>query len=143
MKEAPANRPFFWNQRTLFRTSVLIAGLGATLLGATGRFSAAFALTLGAAVAIVSAFWLASLVERLEAPRPGAAARITWKFGLMGALRYAVAGAALFWAVRWVPAQIPWLLTGLSTVVVAIVVEWLVESRKDSRQKRNGASSPS
>jgi chromate transport protein ChrA len=136
------NHVLSWNPRALFRTSALLAGLGATFLGATGRFSAALALTLGAAVAIVSAFWLASLVERLEAPRPGAAARFDWKFGLMGALRYAVAGAALFCVVALVPAQIPWLLTGLSTVVVAIVVEGLVEIRKDSRQKRNGASSP-
>ena len=60
----------------------------------------------------------------------------------MGALRYALAGAALFWAVSLVPAQIPWLLAGLSTVVAAIVVEGLVEIRKESRQKRNGESGP-
>lgn len=131
-----------WPNPGFFRLATILGLLGASALAALGRFQAALALTLGAAVAIVSAFWLASLVERLEAPRPGAAARFDWKFGLMGALRYAVAGAALFCVVVLVPAQIPWLLTGLSTVVAAIVVEGLVEIRKDSRQRRNGESSP-
>ncbi|MEO6324779.1 MAG: ATP synthase subunit I [Thermoanaerobaculia bacterium] len=138
----PVDQVFFWCPRTLLRSSALVAGLGAMVLGATGRFSAALALTLGAAVAIVSAFWLASLVERLEAPRPGATARFGWKFWLRGALRYTAGGAVLFWAVRMVPAQTPWLLTGLSTVVAAIVVEGLGEIWKESRQKRSGASSP-
>ena len=136
------SQPYFWNPRSVFRTSTLLAGLGGAILLATGRFSSALALTLGAAVAIVSAFWLANLVERLEAPRPGAAARFDWKFGLRGALRYAAGGVALFWAVRLIPTQTPWLLTGLSTVVAAIVVKGLVEIRRESRQKRNGASSP-
>lgn len=123
---------FIWDPRSALRKAVWIAALGATALGSLGRFSAAFALTLGAAVAIVSAFWLADLVGRLEAPRPGVTARSNSKFGLKGTLRYGIAGGVLFGAVRFVHDQVPWLLGGLSTVVVAMVWEGLIEIRRDA-----------
>ena len=84
-------------------------------------------------MAIVSAFWLSDLVGRLEAPRPGAAARFDWKFGLKAVLRYGVVGLALFGAVHTLPAEVPWILGGLTMVVATLMVEAIREHRRGSR----------
>ena len=68
-------------------------------LGGAGRFRAALALTLGAAVAIVSALWLSDLVGRFAAPERSTPARFDWKLGLKAVLRYAFVGLVL-WACR-------------------------------------------
>ena len=122
-----------WPERSFFRTAALLALLAAVGLGVFGRFLSALALTLGAAVAIVSALWLSDLVGRLQALRPGAAARFDWKFGLKAVLRYGVVGLALFWAVRTLPAEVPWILVGLSTVVATLIVEAIREHRRGFR----------
>ena len=109
--------------RRTARDTALIGALGATALAAAGRFRPAFALTLGTLVAIVSALWLAGLVERLSAPRQGPSARFDGKFGFKAALRYAIVGLLLWGAVRLLPAHVPWLLAGVSTVVLALVAE--------------------
>jgi hypothetical protein len=82
-------------------------------------------LTLGAAVAIVSALWLSDLVGRFKAPAPGAPARFDWKFGLKAVLRYAFVGLALWGAARMLPADVRWVVVGLSTVVAAVVIDGL------------------
>jgi len=115
------------------RTAAAIALLAASALGATGRFRAALALTLGAAVAIVSALWLSDVVERLPALRPGAAVRLNWKFGLKAVLRYLVVGIALYLAVRCLAGEVPWLLGGLTTYVAAIAVEGVRDLRREGR----------
>ena len=93
-------------------------------------------MTLGAAVAIVSAFWLSDLVGRLEAPRPGTASRFDWKLGLKAVARYGVAGLTLYVAVRTLPAEIPWVLAGTSVAVAALVVGELRKARRDSGKRR-------
>jgi len=122
-----------WPERSFFRTAALLALLAAAGLGVFGRLLSALALTLGAAVAIVSAFWLSDLVGRLEAPRPGAAARFDWKFGLKAVFRYGVVGLALFGAVLMLPAEVPWILVGLTTVVATLTVEAIRERRRGLR----------
>ncbi len=116
--------------RRTARDTAVIGLLGAAALAAMGRFRSAFALTLGTSVAIVSALWLAGLVERFAAPLRGPADRIDWKFGLKAALRYAVVGLLLFGAVRLVPAEVPWLLAGVSTIVAALVAEEIGGARR-------------
>jgi hypothetical protein len=122
-----------WPDRSFLRTAALLGLLAAAALAALGRFRSAIALTLGAAVAIVSAFWLSDLVGRLQALRPGAASRFDWKFGLKTVLRYGVVGLALFGAVRTLPAEVPWILVGLSTVVATLMVEGIREHRRGMR----------
>jgi hypothetical protein len=119
-------------EKRVLRRAAIVAALGISALIALGRFRSALALTLGAAVAIVSALWLSDIVTRLSAGA-GAATRFDWKFGLKVALRYAVMGAVLFAAVRIVPADIPWLLAGASAVVLAVAAEAAVEIRRASR----------
>ena len=116
-----------WPNPGFFRLATILGLLGATALGAFGRFQAALALTLGAAVAIVSALWLSDLVGRFKAPAPGAPARFDWKFGLKAVLRYAFVGLVLWGAVRALPAHVRWVLVGLSTVVAAVVIDGLQE----------------
>jgi hypothetical protein len=123
-------------ERGLVRKAAWIGALAATGLGALGRFRGALALTLGAAVAIVSTLWLSDVVTRLAVLRERAglkAARFDWKFGLKAALRYAVVGVALYAAVRIAPTEIPWLLAGVSTVVLAAAAEAAAEVRRAAR----------
>jgi hypothetical protein len=112
-----------WPSRRLFRLAGALGLLGALGLGALGLFRPALALTLGAAVAIVSALWLSDLVGRLTPPERGAPARLDWKFGLKTVLRYAFVGLALWGAVKALPAEVPWVLAGLSTIVLAVIVD--------------------
>ena len=102
-----------WREAGLLRLATLLWLLGASGLCALGRFHSALALTLGAAVAIVSALWLSDLVGRLQAPRAGTISRFDWKFGLRAVLRYAVIALAVYAAVRGLPAEVPWTLAGL------------------------------
>lgn len=113
--------------RRLFRLAAILGLLGATGLAAGGRFEAALALTLGAAVAIVSALWLSDLVGRFKAPEEVAPARFDWKFGLKAVLRYAFVGLALWGGLRMLPADVRWVIVGLSTVVAAVVIDGLRE----------------
>jgi ATP synthase I subunit len=126
-------------ERNLVRRTALLGALCATGLGALGRFTSALALTLGTAVAIVSALWLSDVVSRLAAPKRGVAARFDWKFCLKGVLRYLVMGAALFGAVRLVPGDVPWLLAGVSTVVAVLGIEAIAEVRRASRGEKSAA----
>lgn len=100
----------------------LILALG---LGATGRFRAAAALTLGAAVAIVGALWLTGVVRRFGAPDMSAASGFNWKIAATGLLRYGFAALVLYGAVRALPEEIPWLLLGTSVAVAAAVWQGL------------------
>ncbi len=113
--------------RTTLRAAAALGLLGATALAALGRFRPALALTLGAAVAIVSALWLAELFGRFAAPERSTPARIDWKLGLKAVLRYVLLGLALWASVRALPAEVPWLLVGVSTVVAGAAVEGLLE----------------
>ncbi len=114
-------------RRRFFRSAAILALLMALALGATGRFRAAAALTLGAAVAIVGALWLADLVHRFGALEPSAAPESSWKFAATGLLRYGVAGLLVWGAVRLFPQEIPWILLGTSVAVLAAVWQSLVE----------------
>lgn len=124
-------------RRTARDTALIgaIGAIGASALVALGLFRPALALTLGTAVAIVSAVWLAGLVERLTAPRRGSAVRIDRRFGFKAALRYAFVGLFLWGAVRLLPAEVPWLLGGISTVVLALVAEEIGEARRERRRR--------
>lgn len=122
----------------VIRRAIAFGLLGASALGATGRLEAAFALTLGALVAIVSALWLSGLVGRLTAADRSAGSTLGWKFALGGALRYAAFAVLVFWGVKTVPAQLSWLLVGASVVVASIVVEGAIEG---FGRKSKGASS--
>jgi hypothetical protein len=82
-------------------------------------------LTLGAVVAIVSARWLSLVVGRLQGTGAGEGRKPGWKFALGAGLRYLFVGVAVYGAVRLVPAEPVWLVTGLSSVVFGIVVEGL------------------
>ncbi len=124
--------------RPLFRTAVALALLAASATAATGRFRPALALTLGAAVAIVSALWLSDLFGRLAAPERSTPARIDWKLGLKAVLRYALLGTALWASVQAFPADVPWLLGGLSTVVAAAVIDGILG---EARERRKGTGS--
>ncbi len=111
----------------LFRLAAALGLLGATGLAACGQFEAALALTLGACVAIVSALWLSDLVGRFKAPEKVAPAGFDWKFGLKAVLRYAFVGLALWGGLRMLPADVRWVVVGLSTVVAAVVIDGLLE----------------
>ncbi|MEO8585787.1 MAG: hypothetical protein ABI584_06480 [Acidobacteriota bacterium] len=125
-------------ERRFFRLAVALGLLGASGLAACGLFQAALALTLGAAVAIVSALWLSDLVGRFEAPEKIAPARFDWKFGLKAVLRYAFVALALWGGLRMLPADVRWVVAGLSTVVAAVVIDGLLELLTG---RRSGADS--
>lgn len=125
--------------RRLFRLAAALGLLGATGLAAWGLFTAALSLTLGAAVAIVSALWLSDLVERFKAPEEIAPARFDWKFGLKAVLRYAFVGLALWAGLRMLPADVRWVVVGLSTVVAAVVIDGLLELLS-GRRRGTGAA---
>jgi hypothetical protein len=125
--------------RAWFRTAAVLALLGASGTAATGRFRPALALTLGSLVAIVSALWLSDLFGRFAAPVRGTPARIDWKLGLKAVLRYALLGTALWASVQAFPADVPWLVGGLSTVVAAAVIDGILGEVRE-RRKRTGAS---
>lgn len=118
---------------TALRVAAALAALAATGLGAAGRFRPAVALTLGAAVAIVSARWLSGVVARLLASDPRTRARVSWKFALGAALRYLFLGAAVYAAVRLLPSDVPWLLAGLSSVVAGLTAAGVVEFWREGR----------
>lgn len=113
--------------------AALLGLFGASVLAAIGRGRAALALTLGTLVAIVSALWLAGLVGRFTAPGQGPAARFDRNFGFKAALRYAVVGLLLWGAVRYLPAEVPWLLAGVSTAVAALVAEGVGEAFRERK----------
>ncbi len=108
-------------RRRFLRSTGLLALLMALVLGMTGRLRAAAALTLGAAVAIVGAIWLAELVHRFGALEPSAVPEVGWKFAAKGLIRYGVAGLLVWGAVRLFPQEIPWILLGTSVAVLAAV----------------------
>lgn len=114
--------------------AVAAALCAAAGLGASGQFRAALALTLGAAVAIVSARWLKAVTGRLLAPDSRTRVRLTWKFGLGALLRYLFVALGLFGAVRLVPGEIPWLLAGLSAPVVGVLAEGIREVCAERRK---------
>jgi hypothetical protein len=120
-------------ERSILKRAAILAALGASALVALGRFRPALALTLGAAVAIVSALWLSDVLARLAAQRARAAVRFDWKLGFKAALRYAVMGGLLFAAIRVVPAEVPWLLAGASAVVLAVAAQAVAEIRRAAR----------
>lgn len=111
------------SERRIFRAAALATLLAALGLGAFGRFREAAALTVGAAVAIVSGLWLSDVAGRLLVPRPRSAARFDGKFALRALLRYAFVGLAGYGSVRFFPGEVPWLLGGLSAVVLGVLVE--------------------
>jgi hypothetical protein len=114
-------------RRGFFRSAGILTLLMALALGATGHFRAAAALTLGAAVAIVGALWLAELVHRFGAPERSAAPESSWKFAAKGLLRYGLAGLLVWGGVRLFPQEIPWLLLGTSVAVLAAVWQSVTE----------------
>ncbi len=116
-----------WPNAGFFRLATILGLLAASALAALGKFKEALALTLGAGVAIVSALWLSDLVGRFKAPAPGAPARFDWKFGLKAVLRYAFVGLVLWGTVRALPADVRWVVVGLSTVVAAVVIDGIRE----------------
>jgi hypothetical protein len=111
------------SERRVFRTAAAATLLVGLDLGAAGLFRAAAALTVGAAVAIVSGLWLSDVAGRLLVPRPRAAARLDGKFAIRALLRYAFVGLAAYGSVRFFPDEAPWLLGGLSAVVLGVLVE--------------------
>lgn len=125
--------------RAWLRFALALAGLAGTLLAALGRFRPALALTLGAAVAIVSALWLSDFLGRFAAPERSPPARLDWKLGLKAVLRYGLVGVALWASVQAFPADVPWLLGGLSTVVAAAMIGEFLEERR-GRRSRTGAA---
>ena len=127
------------SNRRLFRLATILGLLGATGLASFGLFEAALALTLGAAVAIVSALWLSDLVGRFRAPEEVASARFDWKFGLKAVLRYAFAGLALWGGLRMLPADAGWVVVGLSTVVAAVVIDGLLDLLAGGRRGTGSA----
>jgi len=137
----PAERPELPERpgRAWFRTAVILALLAASGTAATGRFRPALALTLGALVAIVSALWLSDLFGRFAAPVRSTPARIDWKLGLKAVLRYVLLGIALWASVQVFPADVPWLVGGLSTVVAAAVIDGILGEVRE-RRNRTGAA---
>ena len=125
--------------RTTLRTAAFLALACGTGLAAAGRFRPALALTLGAAVAIVSALWLADLFGRFAAPERRLPARIDWKLGLKAVLRYALLGLALWASVQAFPAEVAWLLAGVSTIVAGAAVEGVLEQRRVRRSGTGAA----
>lgn len=131
----PSARP---GRKPLRRASFL-ALLAATGVAATGRFRPALALTLGAAVAIVSALWLSDFLGRFAAPERSTPARLDWKLGFKAVLRYGLIGAALWASVRAFPADVPWLIGGLSTVVAAAALDGILEQVRGPRNGTDAA----
>lgn len=129
--EAPGRR---W-----LRTAAVLALLAASGLAATGRFRPALALTLGAAVAIVSALWLSDFLGRFAAPERSTPARFDWKLGFKAVLRYGLIGAALWASVRAFPADVPWLIGGLSAVVAAAALDGVLEQVRGGRNGTGAA----
>jgi hypothetical protein len=127
------------SNKRLFRLATILGLLGVTGLAACGRFEAALALTLGASVAIVSALWLSDLVGRFKAPDEVAPARFDWKFGLKAVLRYAFVGLALWGGLRMLPADVRWVVVGLSTMVAAVVIDGLLELLAGRRSETGSA----
>lgn len=125
--------------RRWLRTAAVLALLTASGLAALGRFRPALALTLGAAVAIVSALWLSDFLGRFAAPDRTSPARLDWKLGLKAVLRYGLIGLTLWGSVQAFPADVPWLVGGLSTVVAAAVIEGILEQVR-GRRNRTGAA---
>ncbi len=138
---ATADRPEALERpgRPLFRTAVVLTLLVASGTAATGRFRPALALTLGALVAIVSALWLSDLFGRFAAPERSTPARIDWKLGLKAVLRYALLGIALWASVQAFPADVPWLVGGLSMIVAAAVIDGIFAEVR-GRRNRTGAA---
>ena len=114
-------------RRKFLRSTAVLTLLMAAALGVAGRFRAAGALTLGAAVAIVGAIWLAELVHRFGALEPSAVPEVGWKFAAKGLIRYGVAGLLVWGAVRLFPQEIPWILLGTSVAVLAAVWQTVTE----------------
>jgi len=135
---APARAP----REPALRTAVFLALLAIAALGAAGRFRGAVALTLGAAVAIVSARWLSRVTGRLLASDPGSRVQFSWKFGLGALLRYLFLAVGLYGAVLLVPDEIPWLLTGLSAPFAGFVAEGIRGHRKGPRVGREAPRPP-
>jgi hypothetical protein len=125
--------------RTTLRAAAVLGVLAASGVAATGRFRAALALTLGAAVAIVSALWLAEIFGRFAAPERSTPAKIDWKLGLKAVLRYALVGLALWAAVQAFPAEVPWLLVGVSTIVAGAAVEGVLGQIRGPRSGTGAA----
>jgi hypothetical protein len=129
-------------ERRIFRAATLAALLFALGLGAFGRFREAAALTVGAAVAIVSGLWLSDVAGRLLVPRPRSAARLDGKFALRALLRWAFIGLAAYGSVRIFPGEVPWLLGGLSAVVFGVLAEGVrgaVSGRSATEEEGDGA----
>ncbi len=125
--------------RRWFRSAAVLALLAGTGLAALGRFRPALALTLGAAVAIVSALWLSDFLGRFAAPDRSTPARLDWKLGFKAVLRYGLVGLALWASVQAFPADVPWLVGGLSTVVAAAVIEGILEQLRGRRNRTGSA----
>lgn len=128
-----------WPTPGFFRLATILGLLAASALAGLGKFREALALTLGAGVAIVSALWLSDLVGRFKAPALGAPARFDWKFGLKAVLRYAFVGLVLWGTVRALPADVRWVVVGLSTVVAAVVIDGLRDLLTGSRSGTGAA----
>jgi hypothetical protein len=96
-------------------------------------------LTLGAAVAIVSALWLSDFIGRFAVPDRSTPARLDWKLGFKVVLRYGLIGLALWAAVQAFPAEVPWLIGGLSTVVAAAALEGILEQVRGPRNRTGAA----
>lgn len=130
------------SERRIFRAAALAALFAALGLGIFGRFREAAALTVGAAVAIVSGLWLSDVAGRLLVPRPRAAARLDGKFAIRALLRYAFVGLAAYGSVRFFPDEAPWLLGGLSAVVLGVLVEGFrgaATGRSATEEEEDGA----
>jgi hypothetical protein len=125
--------------RGWLRTAAALGVLGATGLAALGRFRPALALTLGASVAIVSALWLSDFLGRFAAPDRSSPARLDWKLGFKAVLRYGLIGLALWASVQAFPADVPWLVGGLSTVVAAAALEGILEQVRGGRNRTGAA----
>jgi hypothetical protein len=121
------------------KTAGVLALLASSGLAATGRFRPALALTLGAAVAIVSALWLSDFIGRFAVPDRSTPARLDWKLGFKVVLRYGLIGLALWAAVQAFPAEVPWLIGGLSTVVAAAALEGILEQVRGPRNRTGAA----
>ena len=131
------------SEKRVFRVAAVAALLGALALGALGLFREAAALTVGAAIAIVSGLWLSDVAGRLLVPRPRAAARTDWKFVARALLRYAFVGGAAYGAVRLFPGEVPWLLGGLSAVVLGVVADGVrgaAAGRSEPEEEEDGTT---
>jgi len=101
-----------------------------------GAFSGAGALTLGAAVAIVGALWLADLVRRFGRREPRRL-RITWNIRTTGLLRYGLRRTCHLVGGGDVSGEVPWLLAGTAVVLVGAAGRW-PPSATGRRELRKG-----